>query len=282
MPLLLLLACSDAGSADSDSGVLTPEDPLARFLEVGELPEQSLLIDVRSADEYADGHIPGAVNVPWGDLRAEVMGISGQLAAPQVISEAFAGVGLEKEQAVLLYDARSSRDAGRLAWSLEVSGHSAPVQILDGGWLQWSEQGLETSTQDAELEPSEWQAQAPDPVLINADWIFERLDDPDLWILDVRTPEEFASGHIPGAVNVEWSRSTYSEGSQVGKLLPEGELEALYAGLPKDATVVVSCQSGARAGHSWAVLPTLGFQDVRLYDGSWNEWSSRDELPVEY
>jgi thiosulfate/3-mercaptopyruvate sulfurtransferase len=106
-------------------------------------------------------------------------------------------------------------------------------------------------------------------------------------LVDARTPQEFSGeqvrgargGHIPGAVNVEWSKAMKPDGT----FRSVAELERLFqrAGVTRDTPVITYCQTGVRGSHTWFVLKhLLGLPNVTLYEGSWEEWSSRTDLPV--
>jgi thiosulfate/3-mercaptopyruvate sulfurtransferase len=117
--------------------------------------------------------------------------------------------------------------------------------------------------------------------------ILERLDDDTQFVLDTRTPEEFAGtnlratrgGHIPGSVNLPYQQNVDAE----GKLKSLDELRSLYDGLGfrSDQDVVTVCHGGYRSAHTWMVLKLLGHDRVRSYVGSWQEWGDRIELPIE-
>lgn len=283
MPLLALALLS-AGCPSDDDTVDTDTDvsaETARFLSIDQAlaVEDVQWIDVRSPEEFAEGHVQGALNVPWGDLRAEVDGIGGQVAPPERVEQVLRDAGVD-QRPVIAYGGRSGRDAARLAWTLEYYGHPARAQLMDGSWLQWMEQGLDEVTEGGGSGGSWTAGQIVPELRVDSDWLAARLDDPDVYIVDVRTAEEYDEAHIPGAIHVEWTENVHADGRNIGTLRDRDDLEALYTDLRKDATIVVTCRSGARAAMTWAVLPTLGFTDVRLHDGSWNEWSAGD-YPVE-
>ena len=273
---------ADSGDSGADTGVL--EEP-PRFVSLDWLEANGadvLLIDVRDAASFEASHLPGAVNLPWEELRAEQDGVGGQVVDSARAQELFREAGLDDGERMVAYGGRLGRDAARLVWTLDYYGHSS-AQMLDGGWVQWDAQARAVETGAVTVSAGDWTAGSPlrSELRRDADWILAHLDDPKVVVLDVRSAEEFAEGHIPGAVHVEWTQNVVQEGADAGLLRSPDELLALYDGIPLDAEVVVTCRSGARAAQPYVALPTAGFTTVSLHDGSWNEWSSRPELPVE-
>ncbi|MED5371251.1 MAG: rhodanese-like domain-containing protein [Myxococcota bacterium] len=276
--LWLLLACTEAPQDTQDSGVQALErvqdlDFLSQV--VGDPGYQ--IVDVRSPEEFAAGHVPGALNLYWEDLRGETDGLTGMVADSATVTAAAQAGGLRTDAVPVVYGGRGGRDAGRFVWTLDHYGDDRAL-VVDGGWIAWDLEGLEQEAGAWSGDPGDWSAAGPvDRVLAESDWIRDNLDNPDVVVLDVRAPDEYAAGHIPGALNVEWSENVDLD---TGLWLPDSELQALYADIDKDATVVVTCRSGARAGMGYVVLPHLGFSDVRLHDGSWKQWEAGD-YPVE-
>ncbi len=106
--------------------------------------------------------------------------------------------------------------------------------------------------------------------------LLPRLSDPKLVLIDARVASEFATGHIPGAKQVDWNTNVSG-----GVLKPMSKVAALYANVPKTATAVAHCQSGTRASGTYFARRWLGCPDVRLDYGHWAEWGSRSDTPKE-
>ena len=263
--------------------LVTPQ-ALSAALASGASPT---LLDLRPAEQYAEGHLPGAVHLDlWGislidtdpaPLRAFLW----------IIEHLLAERGVSGDRPVVLYEETSGTRAARAFWFLEFFGHP-DVRVLDGGVRAWTAAGLPLSHQHVAPTPTTWTGIRRTELLATWSDVHARLGDDDAAILDTRSDAEYdgtlvraaRGGAIPGAIHLEWKQSLGPDGA----FKPAAELNAMFARacVTPDREVVPYCQGGYRAAHSYLALRLLGFPRVRNYLGSWKEWGDRTELPIEH
>ncbi|TNF24170.1 MAG: sulfurtransferase [Deltaproteobacteria bacterium] len=270
-----LSAADDTLADDTAAPVADPTDWivdgawLAAHLEDDGL----VVIDVRDAGSWTSSRIPGALHIDVADVRATVDGVPSQVAGPEQVAAAFAAAGLEPGTTAIVAGPATDTTTARLVWTLRYYGHDA--RLLDGGYASWS--GASDSHAPATESTTYPAPTADDALRVTGAWVIDHLEDASVALVDARSAGEYGSGHIPGAYNVPWTDNV--SGSA---LKDRAAVAALYTDLPAEATTLVAyCASGTRASVTWLVLRWLGYEDVRLYDGSWAEWSTLSGAPVE-
>lgn len=237
------------------------------------------LIDTRGSG-YEASRIPGAIHLRPGELATTIEGVPFQVMSPFEAEPVLRAAGLRNEVTAVVYGAPPEYDPSRIVWTLRYFGHD-DVRYLDGGFAAWLAADGEIETESPSVEATEYTIVAVDEDLrVTGDWVLSQLGDdpydmPAIQLVDARSQGEYDGGHIPSARSVNWTRNL-----QTGFLLSETELAGLYDGMDPTKTTVTYCVSGQRGSFAWLTLTALGFEDARLYDGSWNEWGSGG-FPVE-
>ncbi len=238
------------------------------------------IVDVREAWEYDGiGHVPGAVSLPFDSFRSAGNEDPGMLPGFDRFNDLMGGIGVEPGQPIVAYDDEHGVFAARLLVTAMLYGHN-PVHLLDGDYTAWS-RAYETSTDPVHVAPTDYRATIPDDrPLIDAAGVQAAVEDGDAVLLDTRTPEEFADGHIKGAFNLDWRDFVDPE---TRGIKDEAELLTLLdsVGISRDNRVVLYCNTARRISHTFLVLKHLGFRAVDFYEGSLTEWRERDLQLVE-
>lgn len=252
-----------------------------------ELEDPALrILDVRSEDAYAEGHIPGAVRVEmseWKDLALS----EGGLQDAEAWADLVGGLGIDQDTPVVVYSDKPT-DATRIWWTLEYLG-VPDVRVLDGGWAAWQEAGAPVSTEPLVPSPKEFVPEFQTHRLALRDDVLKVVEMPDdaLLLLDARSKGEYAGtsgpaerkGHIPGFAQVEWKTFVDEEGRFRS---PEEIREIVGDVAGEDVSGAITyCQSGGRASLNAFALELAGYGPVRNYYCGWSEWSAADDVPIE-
>ena len=237
-------------------------------------------VDLRDTDAYRSGHIPGAAHVDLSELGSSVAGRDNDLISPEEFSALMTARGISSGDTVVAYDDQWGLAAARLVWACHYYGHSRAA-ALNGGWDRWQDEGRPVSQGEGRPEgrgsADRFQVRPRSDVRAETDWILGRIEAGDAVLLDVRTPAEFENGHLPGALSWDWFNAVPAGSWNASRDPQELRTEWRELGLDPSLEVTVYCRSGMRAAHTWLVLRNSGFDRVRLYDGSWQEWSMEVE-----
>ncbi len=278
----------------SDKVLLTPAE-LATMKETGGV----VVIDTRNPAAYAEGHIPGAVNLHdiFTYLAMSTPEAMGELR--QKFADAFGAAGLGGAETAVFYEASMTSGFGQSCrgyFLLQFLGYPKAA-VLHGGLAAWAAEGLPTTTEAAVPVAKAFPvSNAGLHLMLDRDDVLAALGDESVVMLDVRDVDEWIGassspygpdfcprkGRIPGARWLEWYRLMKpSAAGPVFKSRDEILAECHSVGVAESTPVYLYCFKGARASNSLVALKEAGIRDVRLYFGSWNEWSRDDSLPIE-
>jgi thiosulfate/3-mercaptopyruvate sulfurtransferase len=242
--------------------------------------------------QYLEGHIPGA---RYAHLDRHLSGVktgtNGRhpLPEPDAICRSFGELGIAPGRQVVAYDADSAMFAARLWWMLRWMGHDA-VAVLDGGLTRWRHEGHAVRAGAESWAPAAFTG-SPRPgwvVPVKEVEALVRARARSARLVDSRSPERYqginetidkVGGHIPGAANYFYEQNLTGD----RRFKPADELRRQWAPVIKNhrpADVVVYCGSGVTACHNLLALEHAGIHGVRIFPGSWSEWSADPSRPV--
>lgn len=259
----------------------------------------TVVIDTRSPDAYAAGHIPGAVNLHEIFTYLATSTPEGFAELKAKFADAFGKAGLSGGETAVIYEQSMNSGFGQSCrgyFLLTFLGYPK-VKVLHGGFAAWTAAGLPVSTEAPAPSPATFPVdEAAGEVIIDAGVMLEAVADPAIAKLDVRDVDEWIGessspygkdfcprkGRIPGAKWIEWYRmmKPTAEGPRF-KSSAEIMAECASVGITAETPVYLYCFKGARASNTFLALKEAGVKDVKMYFGSWNEWSRDPSLPIE-
>src|SRR5215475_2487034 len=239
---------------------------------------------------FDDGHIPGARFLSPKEILTARNGVANELPAMADLQKVFEQLGVGDTGRIVIYG-ESSVLAARVYFTLDYLGHGDRAALLDGGIEKWKAEKLPVETQPVKPEPAKFTPHPRPQIVAELDAVrdLSRMAandaDANVSIIDARPEEQYVgnqtqrTGHIPGAANIYWVTHLLSRENPTMK--PTSELSKIYeaAGLKSGQKVITYCNTGMQASHAYFTLKYLGY-DVRMYDGSFSEWSSAEGAQV--
>lgn len=268
--------------------------------EVKELvaKEPVVLIDIRDAEQFKKGHIPNAVNIPDIFFYLSESTPEGLANMQNKFKDLFSNAGLSPEKTAIVYeDSLNNRYGGscRGYWLLSYLGHEKSG-ILDGGLSAWIKAGFPVSKEISLPKPTDFSPKPNNSIMATKDDVLKALHNPSIILLDDRDKVEWIGessspygvdfaprkGRIPGAKWIEWYEFM-DQTLEVPAFKTKEEIQKLCAkkNIFPDDNIIIYCFKGSRASNTYIALKESGFKNLRVYFGSWNEWSRHPELPIE-
>jgi thiosulfate/3-mercaptopyruvate sulfurtransferase len=257
--------------------------------------EGLMLLDCQpNIHDYIQEHIPGAVYMSEGLFRAPLKGTPGMYVPPETIEPVLRRLGLRADIPVVVHTGTgpfmgwgNGLEQTMVAYSLARFGHDS-IYVLDGGVDKWKEEGRPLTKVFPTVEESEFTVQVRREYYLEYEEFKAIKDRDEVLLLDARPPGVYEGqgpwikpGHIPGAVNLPWASLMDEKNKRL--LKPDEEIEAILAakGVTRDRVIICSCGTGREATNEFLLFKWyLGYPKVRIYEGSFTEWSSYPDNPT--
>jgi thiosulfate/3-mercaptopyruvate sulfurtransferase len=292
LALVAAIACGPVHAAFS--GVILDVAGVARAMQQG-----AIVWDVRSADDYRAGHIPGAVNIDH--VTVALVDEKTQLFQPIArIAGRLGRAGIDPAKKIVVYGDAGSPFPYFAEFALDYFG-ARDVNVFHDGFEAWRAAKKPVSTREETRKSVNVRPFANASMLVTTAEVISRVGSPKVQFVDVRRPNEFngeeyetaRGGHIPGAVNIPYTEQLVDpdaprklmakETTDVSgmRLKSRAQLRRLYEGLDPRKETIVYDHNGVRAAMTAAVLTRIGFRSVRLYHGSWFHYGNEPDAPLE-
>ncbi len=239
--------------------------------------------------EFEAAHVPGAVFFDIDAIADRTTTLPHMLPTAEQFGAAVGGLGIGNGDRVVVYDVRGVVSAARVWWTFRAFGHDA-VAVLDGGLRAWRAEGRPVESGAGRPTPRSFTARSRPELVRDVEAMRANIGTRAAQVLDARSAGRFAGtepepraglrgGHIPGSLNLPYETLYRPDGT----LKPPDELRGAVtaAGIDLGRPVVTTCGSGVTASVLALALYLIGRHDAAVYDGSWSEWGSRSDTPVE-
>lgn len=245
------------------------------------------IFDIRTAAQYQKGHIPRSVNTPLSLWAPTSNALSLELPSDEALRDILGKAGISHASLIVIVTRTETdfgrADATRVVWTCNVAGLEN-VAVLDGGFSKWARENRPLSTDSAAVQALTYSGTMDRSSVASKAYVLNKIK--KVIIADNRTPEDYfgissESGHIKGAVNLPTPWAFAADGTFRNK----EELSSMAAGVlgsDNSKQIVVYCGVGGYASTWWFLLTqVLGYKNVKLYDGSFEEWSKDPKAPVQ-
>jgi thiosulfate/3-mercaptopyruvate sulfurtransferase len=242
---------------------------------------------------YDEGHIEGAIGFNWTSQLQDQM--RRDIITKEALEQLLGSAGISNGDTIVLYGDNNNWFAAYAFWVVEMYGHKN-LKLMDGGRKKWADEGRPLAKAVPSPAKATYKAKDPEKKLrARRDDVLSALGNSKNALVDVRSPAEYNGeimappglpetaqrmGHIPGAANVPWAQAVREDGTFKSK----EELEQLYGGkgVARDKDIIAYCRIGERSSHTWFALKhLLDYPNVKNYDGSWTEYGSLIDVPIE-
>ena len=239
--------------------------------------------------EYLEQHIPNSIFFDIDEICDKSSDLPHMLPTAQEFSSAMSKLGIGDDQTLVVYDGAGLFSAARVWWTFRVMGVEH-VYVLDGGLPKWIADGNQIEKGEQQHKEREFTARLNSAMVVNSTEILKQLGEPNFQVIDARPQGRFTGddpeprpglkrGHIPSSINIPFPNFIDKNGCLKG----DDDLKQVFnkAEIQLDQPITTACGSGVAASIVTLALSELSKNDTKLYDGSWSEWGSKTELPVE-
>jgi thiosulfate/3-mercaptopyruvate sulfurtransferase len=235
--------------------------------------------------DYTTGHIPGARFLWFNDVAPSTPDFNTELPSVARLDSLFESLGISDNSRVIVYGQTITPIVARVFMTLDYLGAGDRAAVLDGGLAAWKAEGRPVSTETPKVARGKFTPHVQSDAVVNAEFVKANIDKPGIRILDARTPNFYSGeggggprpGHVQSAQNIPVTTLTDS----AGKMKDRSAISGLFAaaGVQPNDRVVTYCHVGQQASLLFLAAKYVGLKPS-LYDGSFEDWSSRDDTPI--